>query len=80
MSKEVEWSDIHGEGTICCECDNCGETYDYDFEDSYPDFRDCQDELSCSGWVSRKVDGEWCDFCCKECYNEYIKNNKTGWR
>lgn len=52
MSKEVEWGVIHGEGAICCECDQCGDTYDYDFDDGYPDYRGCQDELKTLGWMS----------------------------
>lgn len=72
MSKNIDWGIIHGEGTIECECDQCGTGYSYDFEDSYPDFKSCQEELRESGWISRKINGEWYDFCCEECYHKYI--------
>lgn len=80
MSKEVEWGVIHGEGAICCECDQCSDTYDYDFDDGYPDYRSCQDELKRLGWMSRKIGDEWYDFCCKECYQQYLIDNNKGWR
>ena len=25
------------------------------------------------GWITTKVDGEWYDFCCERCRNEFIK-------
>ena len=76
MSKEVYWGLIHGEGDIHCECDQCGEEHDYSFEDGDVDFRDCQEELKMMGWISRKIDGEWCDFCCKECLDKFIRSRQ----
>ena len=74
--KDVEWSMYHGEGTIECYCDNCNKNYSYEFFDGNIDFRDCQEMLKEDGWISRKIDGEWYDFCCEECYYSYIKKNK----
>lgn len=73
MSKEVEWGVIHGEGTIYCECDECGSTYEYEFEDGNVDYRECQAELKEEGWISRNIDGEWYDFCCLECFKNFMR-------
>ena len=74
MSKEIEWGIIHGEGEIVCECDNCGEQELFPFEDGLFDFKEVQEELRDSyGWISRKINGEWKDFCSKNCFKEYIK-------
>lgn len=75
MSKEVEWGVIHGEGTINCLCDNCGAEEAVDFDDGYPDFRMAQAQIEELGWLSTKVHGEWKDFCCERCRNQYIKEN-----
>lgn len=75
MSKEVEWSEIHGEGEIVCECDKCGNTYNYEF-DCGPDFRACQEEIKSQGWLSRKINNEWHDFCCEECYKKFVEVNR----
>lgn len=73
--KEIDWSFVHGEGTIVCSCDNCGHEYNYDFDNGYPDFTDCQREIKSMGWLSRKIDDEWHDFCCQECYKKFTQNN-----
>lgn len=73
MSKEVQWGLIHGEGDIVCECDACCETYAYPFEDGDIDYKACQAELKEQGWISRKIDGEWYDFCCEECYKSFLR-------
>lgn len=76
--KEVIWSCFHGEGTIECQCDNdhCENEFSFEFCDGYPDFRACQEELKDEGWISRKIDNEWYDFCCEECYYQWIKTHK----
>jgi len=76
MSKEVEWSRIHGEGEIVCTCDQCYDEERIEFEDGHPDFKAAQAELKGIGWVSRKIDNEWYDFCSEQCYYDYIKENK----
>lgn len=72
MSKDIDWGLAWGEGTIVCTCDKCGHYEEFEFEDG-PDFREVQDELKQRGWVSRKINGEWYDFCSKECYLAYVK-------
>ena len=58
---------------IQVECDECGEQYIYDCR-GCPDFKGCQNEIKSEGWISRKIDGEWHDFCCQECYEKFKKN------
>lgn len=74
--KQIEWSLIHGEGTIECYCDQCDHNYSFEFEDGDIDYKACQEELKSYGWISRKIDGQWYDFCCEDCYYKYIKENK----
>lgn len=73
MSKEIEWGDSFGEGEIGCFCDECGDVESIPFENG-PDFRDAQQALKAMGWRSAQIHGEWYDFCCEECRNDYIKN------
>lgn len=73
MSKEIEWSELYGVGTIVCTCDNCSAEEKFDFEDNNPNFKAAQNLLRSIGWVSCKVNGEWRDFCCERCRNSYIK-------
>lgn len=76
MSKFTEWGMIHGEGEIVCECENCGSEERIEFE-GYPDYKEAQQELRAMGWISKKIDGEWGDYCCPECANEaYAKLRK----
>ena len=75
--KDIIWGIIHGEGTILCECDECGNSYEYEFEDGYLDFKDCQETIKGLGWLSRRVNNTWYDFCCVECHKKFIaKKNK----
>lgn len=76
--KVLIWGFTRGEGTIECACDNlkCNTNFDYEFDNGYPDWKDCQDKLKTYGWISRKIDGEWYDFCCPECYQEYLSSKK----
>ena len=73
--KDVSWGVIHGEGTIVCKCDRCGKTEEHPFDNGHPDFKSFQKKLFGMGWKSVQVFGEWHDFCCEDCRNEYIKNN-----
>lgn len=41
-----------------------------------PIIRKPKKELRSMGWVSRKIDGEWYDFCCQECVNEYYQKSR----
>ena len=72
--KEVDWSFIHGKGTIICNCDECGMEHEDEFDNGCPDYKACQEELKTYGWVSKKIDENWYDFCCKDCYQKFIKN------
>lgn len=75
MSKEIDWSPIHGEGSIVCTCDQCGREHEVEFDNGHPDFREAQAEIRSMGWVSMKQDDEWFDFCGQKCRNQYIKEN-----
>lgn len=73
--KDIDWSPIYGEGNIVCTCDNCGREHEVDFDGGAPDFREAQAEIRSMGWQSLKIGGEWRDFCCEKCRNQFIKNN-----
>lgn len=75
MSKEIDWSEIHGEGDVVCTCDNCGHQERFPFEDSTPDYKGVQGKLFSMGWTSCKVHSSWRDFCCEYCRNQYIKKH-----
>ena len=70
MSKSISWGITHGSGTIVCECEQCGNEVTHDFEDG-PDFTECQETIKSFGWISRKINGEWYDFCCYACYKKF---------
>lgn len=75
MSKECQWSHIHGEGTIVCTCDQCGHTHEHDFDGGSPDYRGAQEAIKADGWISRKIEGQWHDYCSERCYYNWIKEN-----
>lgn len=39
-------------------------------------------ELLAKGWVVKKVDGRWRDFCCEDCYREFqrVAMKNPTWR
>lgn len=77
MSKYIDWGIIHGEGTIIAECDECGieeNAYEFECGDVDVDYREAQSNLRDMGWVSKKINNEWHDFC-PECKRKFI--NKT---
>lgn len=79
MSKEIEWGMIHGEGDIVCSCDNCDTEETFPFEDGCFDFKEVSKELRENyGWIARKIDGEWHDFCCPECHRAFLTKNQRG--
>ena len=51
------------------ECDYCSHTVGggiYDFEESL--------ELRKNeGWINKKIDGEWFNFCSEDCYNQFVR-------
>lgn len=51
------------------ECDNCSHTIGggiYDFDESL-------EMRKAEGWISRKFDGEWYNFCSEECLNDWMR-------
>lgn len=66
MSKDVD----RVTHEIVCLCDYCANEQSVPFDD-YPDFSEAQREIEGMGWLSRKIDGEWYDFCCQECYQAW---------
>jgi hypothetical protein len=50
-------------------CDECGANDTIDGTN----YADVNQELRNSGWIIKNVNGEWCDFCCFECYKKYIR-------
>jgi len=56
-----------------CECDYCGQS-----ETVYStDYKEINEELRGMGWIIRKIDGEWVEFCCHECFQKYINGGGT---
>ena len=77
MSKEIEWGVIHSEGDIVCHCDNCRTEEWFPFEDGYFDFKEISVELREDfGWIARKINGEWYDFCRNNCYGEFVTKRR----
>lgn len=54
------------------ECDYCGETVG----GNPLDFHDSVTEKKAQGWLSRKVNGEWYDFCCADCYKQFLEGEE----
>jgi len=53
-------------------CEECGQTLGgglYDFEES-------KELIRQHGWISRYVQGEWLNFCSKECLCKYREKQK----
>lgn len=68
--------------TIDVECDNpkCRVgTFTYECN-GYPDFRECQKEIESYGWESHKIDGDWYDFCCHDCYVDFVTGESKGFK
>lgn len=51
-------------------CDGCGKTKTIDGTD----YSDVNAELRDRGWIVRKIDNEWMDFCCMDCYKKCVGN------
>lgn len=59
--------------SVMITCDECNDYIDYDFSyEERLDYDDLNDFAKREGYLSRKIDGEWCDFCCQECYQKYL--------
>lgn len=50
--------------TLIIECDQCGNTEEAEIDD-------CLDSFKSDGWINRKVDDEWHNFCCEEHYQKF---------
>lgn len=53
------------------ECDCCGFSLHLDVV-QYPSINQKKKDLS---WITRKIDGEWKDFCSNDCYQAYLADN-----
>ena len=66
MSRYIEYSTA--ESTIYCDCPNCvNQTF---INSSFFDIIDY--ELQKEGWIKQYIDGEWLDFCCEDCLNDFM--------
>lgn len=50
-------------------CDQCGQGMVIYDTTSYSE---AQDVMRDEGWFSQNIEGEWVDFCSKDCYHEYL--------
>ena len=50
-------------------CDNC----EKEFVVESTNYNEINEELKFNKWLTRQINNEWCDFCCLECYKEFIK-------
>ena len=66
--KEVNYE--FQECEISCDC--CG----LDTTINSSDFSEINQELKEEGWIFKKIDGEWYDFCCLECYQAFINQSE----
>ena len=56
------------ENCVCC-CDYCN--YDEMIEST--NYATINKEIKSYGWVIKKIDDEWKEFCCDECHDNYMK-------
>lgn len=74
MSRDLEFSGWW-EGEAVYSCDNCHQSEGFPFDSEEIDSKGHRSELHKKGWICTKVKGEWKDFCCEQCRNEYIKKH-----
>lgn len=74
MSRDLDFSGWW-QGDAVYSCDNCHQSEEFPFDSEDIDSKAHRAELHKKGWISTKVNGEWKDFCCERCRNEYIKKN-----
>ena len=65
------------EGDVNYYCDECGKCVSIPFTDKEEanDYKEHKNVLRDKGWESTKVKGEWNDFCCEKCRNDYIRKH-----
>lgn len=59
-------------GFECEQCGSCVGGKNQGCDDFYESLAYKKDD----GWINRTIDGEWYNFCCEECYEEFKENNK----
>lgn len=52
-----------------CECDKCGYSEIIDSND----YSEINRELKSNGWIIKKIDERWLEFCSEECFEKYKK-------
>ena len=52
-----------------CECDYCGRCETIESKD----YIEINAELKKLGWVARKINGQWYDFCLLDCFEKLMK-------
>lgn len=60
-----------GEGISSVECDECGESIDVDS----CNYSAINEYIKDNGWIVTNINGEWYEFCCRECLDRYRKGN-----
>lgn len=50
-------------------CDHCETTEGYG-EEFYED----KDTIDRFGWLTRNLNGDWYNFCCEECYQQFLED------
>lgn len=53
-----------------CDCDN-PKCRSYELIDGC-DYTEINNELKNMGWIIKNINGKWYDFCCKECYDNFM--------
>lgn len=73
MSMEPEFTG-YWQGDVVYTCDNCHISQEsFEFDDEDIDYKSFNAELRKKGWLTTKVNGQFADFCCERCRNEYIR-------
>ena len=74
MSRELEFTGYwEGDAVYSCDCCHQSQSFPFDSEDidSEQHRKGLRERL---GWITTKVDGEWHDFCCERCRNQFIRD------
>ncbi|MBQ4120677.1 MAG: hypothetical protein IJD35_01545 [Clostridia bacterium] len=75
MSRELEFTGWW-EGDAVYRCDHCGNEESFEFDSEDIDSKEHRAILRREkGWITTKVNGQWKDFCCERCRNQYIINH-----
>lgn len=53
-------------------CDNCDNDITIDDMNYYY----VNQQLKEKGWITKKVNGKFVDFCCKDCYLKYLNKRR----